>query len=81
MKCRETERQTEVVLKILLRLRLGTSWYGFVNCNVKWVERTRNFKILRKRFDADHFILISVCTWLSVSRWYTSDFDVVTNNF
>jgi len=44
---------------------------------MKWVWHTRNFKCLVKRSDADYFILISISTWVSGSRWYTSEFDVV----
>jgi len=81
MQIREIERQSAVVVKILLSLELGTFWYRVVNLNMKSVDRTMSFKCLDKRSDADNFILISLCPCVSDSRWYTSDFDVVIIDF
>lgn len=61
--------QREVVLRILLNLELGTYWYRVVNSNMKWFGHTRSFKGLGKLFDADNFILISLSTHVSGSRW------------
>lgn len=42
---------------------------------------TRKFKKIMQRSDADNFILTSTYMLHVISRWYTSDFNVVANNF
>jgi hypothetical protein len=77
IKLREIERQSEVEVKNLLSLGLGTFLVQSRKLKHEMGWTYMEFKCLGKRSDGDNFILISVSIWVSGSRWYTSDFDVV----
>ena len=80
MQIREIERQSEVVFKISL-FEAGYFLVQSRKFKHEMCWSYNEFKCLDKRSDADNFILISFCTCVSGSRWYTSDFDVVIIDF